>query len=108
MTGQETTRITARQRATLRGLGNPLKPLLTIGKDGLTDTVLAQLDGLLEHHELVKVKLLKTAEVDRHELADALAEKAHATLVHVIGRTMLLYRRHPEKPRLLVEAPEGD
>lgn len=101
-------KITARQRATLRGLGNTLKPLLTIGKEGLTDTVLAQLDGLLEHHELVKIKLLKTAEVDRHELADALAVRARAHVVHVIGRTLLLYRRHPKKPRLLVDAPEGN
>lgn len=104
----ENAKITARQRATLRGLGNALQALLTVGKEGLTDTVLAQLDGLLEHHELVKIKILKTAEVDRHELAAELARAAHATLVHVIGRTVLLYRRHPTKPGLLVDAPEGN
>lgn len=95
-----------RARAALRGVGNTLKPLLTIGKEGLTETVLRQLSGLLEQHELVKVKLLKTAETDRHELADELTEKAGAKLVQVIGRTVLVYRRHPKKPRLLIDAPE--
>lgn len=99
--------INPRERAALRGAGNTLKPLLSIGKEGLSPAVLKQLDALLEYHELVKVKLLKTAEVDRHELADQLAEKARASLVQVIGRTMLLYRRHPKKPRLLVDAPAG-
>lgn len=98
--------ISPRDRAALRGIGNTLKPLLTIGKDALSESVLRQLDGLLDHHELVKIKLLKTAEVDRHELADELSEKAGAELVQVIGRTMLLYRRHPKKPRLLVAPPE--
>lgn len=98
--------ISPRDRAALRGLGNTLKPLLQIGKDALSESALRQLVGLLEQHELVKIKLLKTAEVDRHELADELAEKADAQLVQVIGRTMLLYRRHPKKPRLLVAPPE--
>ena len=98
--------ITPRERSALRGVGNTLKPLLTIGKEALSESVLRQLDGLLEHHELVKIKLLKTAEVDRHELADQLTAKAGAQLVQVIGRTVLLYRRHPKKPRLLVEPTE--
>jgi RNA-binding protein len=99
--------ITPRDRATLRGLGNTLKPLLAIGKEGLTDAVVSQLDGLLLQHELVKIKVLKTAEDDRHDLAEALSKKAGAELVQVIGRTMLLYRRHPKKPKLLVESAEG-
>ena len=100
------TSITPRERATLRGMGNTLKPLLVIGKEGLSASVVAQLDGLLEQHELVKIKILKTAETDRHELADAAAKTSRSHLVHVIGRTLLLYRRHPKKPRLLVAPPE--
>lgn len=100
-------KISPRERAALRSVGNTLKPLLAIGKEALSDAVLNQLDALLEHHELVKVKVLKTAGVDRHQLADELAAKARSSLVQVVGRTMLLYRRHPKKPRLLVEIAEG-
>lgn len=101
-------KLTPRQRAELRSVGQGLKPLLMIGKEGLTDTVLAQLEALIERHELVKIKLLDTLEVDRHELAEELETKARARLVQVIGRMVLMYRRHPKKPKLLVAASEGD
>jgi RNA-binding protein len=101
-------KLTPRQRAQLKSIGQNQKPLLMIGKDGLTDTVLTQLEALIERHELVKIKLLNTVETDRHELAAELETKARAQLVQVIGRMVLMYRRHPKKPKLLVATGEGD
>ncbi len=84
----------------LRALGHGLDPVLSLGKDGLTDGVVDACKAVLLRHELVKVKVLREAPVDRKEVAVELATKTGATLVQVLGRTFLLYKRHPTKPKL--------
>jgi RNA-binding protein len=84
----------------LRALGHALSPVVAIGKDGLTDAIVRATDAALTTHELIKVKLQREAPVDRHEAAIDLAARTKATLAQVIGRTLLLYRRHPKKPKI--------
>ena len=88
----------------LRAIGHELDPVLVIGKDGLTDGVVAACAAALLTHELVKVRVLSEAPVDRKEVAAELAEKTTATLAQVLGRTFLLYKRHPKKPRLRLDS----
>jgi RNA-binding protein len=91
----------------LRALGHALTPVVAIGKDGLTDAVVRATDAALTTHELIKVKLQREAPVDRHEAALDLAKRTKSTLAQVIGRTLLLYRRHPKKPKIdLTAKPE--
>jgi RNA-binding protein len=87
-------------RRQLRGAGHHLSPVVQVGKEGVTEAVLRQLDRALLDHELVKVKVGSETPDDRFATAEALvagAEGAH--LAQILGRTLLVYRRHPEKPR---------
>ena len=84
----------------LRALGHALSPVVAIGKEGLTDALVAAADSAIATHELVKVKIQREAPVDRHEAGIELAARTGSVLAQVIGRTLLLYRRHAKKPKI--------
>jgi RNA-binding protein len=86
-------------RRELRAAGHHLSAIVQVGKEGLTDAVLRQLSDALDHHELVKLRVGTESPEDRFDVADALAARADAQVVQVLGRTVLVYRKHPEKPR---------
>ena len=86
------------QKKRLRALGHSLRPLVLIGKEGLSATLLASADAALKSHELVKVKLERNAPVERDEAAPLLARTLSAALVQQIGRTFLFYRPNPDLP----------
>ena len=86
-------------RKALRAAGHHLSPVVQVGKDGVTDAVLRQLDEQLLAHELVKVKVGTESPEDRFEVAERLGASAGARIAQVLGRTVLVYRKHPEKPR---------
>ncbi|HSN14084.1 MAG TPA: ribosome assembly RNA-binding protein YhbY [Anaeromyxobacteraceae bacterium] len=86
-------------RKALRAAGHHLQPVVQVGKEGLTDRVLAQLGEALDHHELVKLKVGTESPEDRFEVADRLAEAEGVLLAQVIGRTILAYRKHARTPR---------
>jgi RNA-binding protein len=89
----------------LRALGHELAPVVMIGKEGITDALVAAAKAALLTHELIKVRVQAEAPVDRKEGADALAQASGAVLAQVLGRTFLLYRRHPKKPKITL--PRG-
>ena len=87
-------------RRRLRAAGHHLSPVVQVGKDGVTEAVLRQIDQALLDHELVKVKVGTETPDDRFGSAEALlAGSEGAQLAQILGRTVLLYRRHPRKPR---------
>jgi len=92
--------LTGKQRRHLRALGHHLDPLLQIGHEGVTDAVVAQANDQLRRHELIKVRVLESSPLDRREAADELSARSGAALAQVLGRTFLLYKRDPEKPRI--------
>jgi RNA-binding protein len=85
----------------LRALGHALDPVVAIGKDGVTEALVRATNAALATHELIKVKMQREAG-DRHEAAIALAARSGSVLAQVLGRTALLYRRHPEKPKIVL------
>ncbi|MCL2031345.1 MAG: YhbY family RNA-binding protein [Oscillospiraceae bacterium] len=89
--------MTSKQRARLRALANPLDTLFQIGKGGVSENLLAQLDDLLRARELIKIRVLETAGTPAAELGSGLAEALRAECVQVIGSRIILYRRNPEK-----------
>lgn len=89
-----------RQRRKLRALGHHLSVVVQVGHDGVTAGVLAALEQALWDHELVKVKLASEDRDTRQEQAEALASGAGAELAQVLGRTVLLYKRNPDEPRI--------
>ena len=93
--------LNAKQRAHLKSLAHPLKPITQIGKGGVDEQVIASLDDAFRHRELLKVKVLEAAPVSAKEIGEQLADRVSgARLVQVIGRTIVLYRQHPEKPEI--------
>ncbi len=86
-------------RRTLRAAGHHLSAVVQVGKDGVTDALVRQLDEQLLAHELLKVRVATESPMDRFEVADRLAALAGVRVAQVLGRTVLVYRRHPEKPR---------
>src|SRR5512133_2209909 len=86
-------------RRTLRAAGHHLSPVVQLGKEGLTDPVLRQLEEALETHERVKVELGAESPEGRFEAAERIAAAPGVHLAQVLGRTLLVYRRHPRHPR---------
>ena len=87
-------------RRSLRAAGHHLSPVVQVGKEGVTEAVLAQIDQALLDHELIKVKSGTETPEDRFATAEAIAAGAEGSqLAQILGRTLLLYRRHPDKPR---------
>lgn len=90
-----------RQRALLRSIAQAVKPILQIGKDGVTDAVAVSVAGALNNRELLKIRILETAPAGAQQLGEELVARVDgAHLVQVIGRTLVIYRRHPEKPEI--------
>lgn len=89
-----------KQRRFLRAMGTGLDPILLVGKDGISQNVVQQLDEALEARELVKVRFLSNFGTEIKEAAQQLAMAAEAELVQVIGRNCLLFRRSEKKPTI--------
>lgn len=88
--------LSAQNRKKLRALGNSLPSMLQIGKQDLSENMVASLKNDLEAHELVKVTILKTADIETREAEIELAAATGSEVVQIVGRTFLLYRRSRE------------
>ncbi len=84
--------LNSRQRAQLRGLANSLDTILQIGKGGISEQTLKQIDDALEARELIKIRTLETCPITSREAADSIAKKIGADVVQVIGSRIILYR----------------
>jgi RNA-binding protein len=93
--------LTSTQRKKLRGLAHPLEPVVQVGHQGVTDAVLEQVRAALLAHELIKVRLREPE--DKKGLAAALAAGSESDLCGLVGHTVILYKRHPEKPRITID-----
>lgn len=99
-------KLTNQQARYLKGLAHSIKPLALIGKEGVTEGFVTGLQQELVRHELVKVRLLRSCPLDKHEAAEVVPAKAGAVLVQLIGKTLLLYAPHPTDPVIrLPKAP---
>ena len=83
-------------------MANQLRPLVQIGKQGLTDSARRSVDQALEAHELVKVKFLDFQD-QKAKLIDDLATATDSVLVHSIGNVAVLYRQQPDPDRRRIE-----
>jgi len=84
--------LTGKQKRHLRALGHKLKPLILIGKKEIEDALVAETNAALDHHELIKVKLLESCLLDRNEASEMLAGACNADIAQILGKTFLLYR----------------
>jgi RNA-binding protein len=91
--------LAGRHRKALRGRAHGLEPVVQVGQAGVTDAVLRAVDDALAAHELIKVRLHEPE--DKHAAAAALADGTSAALCGLIGHTVILYRPHPEHPKIV-------
>jgi RNA-binding protein len=92
--------LTGKQRRHLRALGHSLACVAQVGREGVSPAFVAAVDQALLDHELVKVRVGGTAEVERHDAAAALAAATGSEIAQILGNTILLYRPHPEAPTI--------
>lgn len=84
--------LTSKERAELRAQANSLDTTLMVGKDGVTDALIAEADNQLTARELVKGKVLENAMLTPREVCDAICEATGADGVSVIGTKFVIYR----------------
>ena len=92
--------ITSAPRAKLRSMANSLEPIIYVGKEGITEGIISQVDDALEARELIKGSVQQNCDYTAREVVDALAEELGAEPVQAIGRKFVLYRRSEKKPKI--------
>ena len=93
--------MTSKQRAYLRGLANKIDAIFQIGKNGITDNLIKQLDDALEARELIKITTLETAPDSAKNLSFEIAEKTNSIVVQVIGNKITLFRQRKKDSKII-------
>lgn len=94
--------MTSKQRAYLRGLANTLQPIFQIGKAGLSDELIKQLDAALEARELIKINVLETAPDDIKSLGEQISISTNSAFVQKVGNKITLYRPRKKDPKIIL------
>lgn len=89
-------KLSVNQKKYLKGIAHNLKPMIIIGANGVTDSLMAELDSTLEHHELLKIKMASAEREDRKEIVEYILQQTGALLVQTIGKTCVIYRQNEE------------
>lgn len=92
------TELSSAQRKQLRSLAHHVKPVVYVGKQGLTDGLLSAVEDALLSHELIKVKFNDFKE-EKKSISERIAAHAGAQVAGIIGNVLILYREHPEPER---------
>lgn len=94
--------MTSKQRAYLKGLASTLDPVFQIGKASLTPEVTEAVAECFNNNELIKIAVLKNCLDDPRAIAEAVAERTHSQVVHVIGRKIVLYKPDRKNPKIML------
>ncbi|MBR1759728.1 MAG: YhbY family RNA-binding protein [Schwartzia sp.] len=96
--------LSSKQKKILRALGTELEPVVNVGKEGVTPTVVDSAKDAITKRELIKVRVLQNAPEEPKDAIARLTERVDADLVQLIGRNGLLFKRNFKKPQ--IEFPE--
>ena len=81
----------------LRSLANPLKPLVIIGKDGLTENIISSINDAIKTHELIKISLLKTYEgLPAKQLGELIASTINGHFIYSVGRVIVVFKKNKD------------
>ncbi|MFU0825356.1 ribosome assembly RNA-binding protein YhbY [Clostridium sp.] len=92
--------ISSKQRSYLRGLANTIQPIFQVGKNGIDEPFLKQVEDALEARELIKIKVLNNSEYTAREASDEICEKINCEGIQAIGNTLVLYKKSKNKPKI--------
>lgn len=97
--------LSSKQRAYLRGLANKENAIFQIGKGGINDEIIKELDIVLEKRELIKITVLETAFISTRSACEAVCEELGADGVQCIGNKFVIYRMARAKDNRKIELP---
>ena len=89
--------MSSKQRAALRAIAQTIEPVVYIGKEGITDNVVSQVNDALEARELIKCSVQQNSALDEKEACEKLCTIKQAHGISVLGRKFVLYRRAKEQ-----------
>lgn len=92
--------ITTKQRSYLRSLANDIDPIFQVGKGGIEENFLIQVDQALEKRELIKLKTLNNSGITSREASDYICKKLGCEGVQAIGSKLVLYRKSKKNPKI--------
>ena len=92
--------MTGKQRRYLRSIAHSLKPVLNLGKQGLSKENSCEIKAQLFDHELIKLKVLDNCPLTKKECAEKLSADDQIEVVQIIGKTLLLFSENPEKSKI--------
>jgi RNA-binding protein len=98
--------LTTKQKKYIKSLAHTLKPVVLIGKQGLTNSLLEQIRQQLDSHELIKIKLNDSKE-EREEIGQKIEGALKAHVVGLIGHTLILFRENPDPLKRKIKAPKA-
>lgn len=93
--------LSASQIRNLRSQAHHLKPVVMVGQHGLKDSILEEVEIALDFHELIKIKIVAD-KLERIAITKRILESSQAELVQHIGQMAILFRRNPEKPKIIL------
>ncbi|MDO4189536.1 MAG: ribosome assembly RNA-binding protein YhbY [Lachnospiraceae bacterium] len=94
--------LTSKQRAYLMSLASNLDVILNIGKASLTEEIINAVNETFNTRELIKIGVLKNCIDDPRAIAEAIAENTGATVVKVIGKKIILYKRDKDNQQIML------
>ena len=92
--------MTGRQKKHLRALAHALKPIVNLGKQGLSRETKREIESQLLDHELIKCKVLDSCPLSKKECAEEISTMTEIEVVQIIGKTLILFSPHPEDPKI--------
>lgn len=92
--------MTSKERAYLRGLANTIDPIFQVGKGGISDVLIEQLNNAIEARELIKITVLETAPGNAKELANVIANSTNSEVVQTIGNKITLFRQKKKNSKI--------
>ena len=95
-------KLTNNQKKYLRSLAHDLKPFVMIGQNGLSESVLTEIDSTMLKHELIKIKLKVDNRKEKQQILEKILEFSHAELVQVIGGVLVIYRPFEDNPDIIL------
>ena len=92
--------LNSKQRAGLRSLAMTMSPIFQIGKGGISEEMIRQIDNALEARELIKIHVLDNCDEDARSAAELLSQATDAVVVQVVGSKLTLFRPSEKKPKI--------
>lgn len=89
-------KLTINQKKYLRGIAHGLNPMIIIGANGVTDSLMAELEITLNHHEILKIKMAAAERDDRKAIIDHIIKATGSLLVQTVGKVLVIYRQNED------------